>query len=44
MGSTRLASRHFTPVPFITKQTLLADYPTIPVPELAGRRGRAKLY
>jgi hypothetical protein len=41
MGSAKLASRHFTPVPCVTKQTLLADHPTLPVPELAGGRGRA---
>ncbi len=41
MGSTRLASRHFTPVPCVTKQTLLADHPTLSLPEPAGGRGQA---
>jgi hypothetical protein len=40
MGSTRLASRHFVPVARITPQSLLIDYPMLPVPELLGSPGR----
>jgi hypothetical protein len=41
MGSARLAARHFTPVARLTKAALLEEHKTLPVPELAGRRGRA---
>ena len=41
MGSARLAARHFSPVKALTKATLLDEHPTLPVPELAGRPGRA---
>lgn len=41
MGSARLAARHFSALPCVTKPMLLADHPTLPVPELAGGRGRA---
>ncbi|MGA7496841.1 MAG: hypothetical protein WBX00_08945 [Isosphaeraceae bacterium] len=34
MGSARLASRHFTPVPHLSPEVLLRDYPMLPVPEL----------
>ena len=34
MGSARLAARHFTPVPRLSPESLLEDYPTLPVPEL----------
>jgi hypothetical protein len=34
MGSARLAARHFTPVDRITKESLLAEHPVLPVPEL----------
>jgi len=34
MGSARLASRHFTPVPQLSPEVLLRDYPMLPVPEL----------
>ena len=34
MGSARLASRHFTPVPPLSLEVLLRDYPLLPVPEL----------
>jgi hypothetical protein len=34
MGSARLAARHFTPVPRLTVDSLLAAHPTLPVPEL----------
>ncbi len=34
MGSARLASRHFTPVPRFSPELLLRDYPLLPVPEL----------
>jgi hypothetical protein len=39
MGSARLAARHFTPMAPLTKPTLLADHPTLPVPTLACRDG-----
>lgn len=35
MGSARLASRHFSPVPRFTTDGLLREYPPLPVPELA---------
>jgi hypothetical protein len=41
MGSARLAARYFTPVAPLTTQSLLADHPTLPVPELCDRRSRA---
>jgi hypothetical protein len=34
MGSARLASRHFQPVPRLSPEALLTDYPMLPVPEL----------
>jgi len=34
MGSARLASRHFTPVPPLSPEVLLRDYPLLPVPDL----------
>ncbi len=34
MGSTRLASRHFRAIPLFTRESLLRDYPLLPVPEL----------
>ena len=34
MGSARLASRHFAPVPQLSREVLLRDYPMLPVPEL----------
>lgn len=34
MGSARLASRHFTPVPRLSPESLLNDYPLLQVPEL----------
>ena len=37
MGSARLAARHFTPVARLTHDSLLADHPTLPVPELVDR-------
>ncbi len=37
MGSPRLASRHFTPVPQLSPDVLLRDYPKLPVPELLSR-------
>jgi hypothetical protein len=40
MGSARLAARHFQPVPRITPATLLADYPLLPVPQLAAGADR----
>ena len=42
MGSARLAARFFTPVAMITKEGLLHDHPTLPVPELAGGPARLK--
>jgi hypothetical protein len=39
MGSARLAARHFTPMAPLTRPILLADHPTLAVPELAGRGG-----
>jgi hypothetical protein len=39
MGSARLASRHFKPVPPLSLEILLRDYPTLPVPELLPRQG-----
>jgi hypothetical protein len=38
MGSARLASRHFHPIPRFTLESLLRDYPLLPVPDLARRR------
>jgi hypothetical protein len=37
VGSPRLAARHFTPVPRLTSDGLLREYPTLPVPELIQR-------
>jgi hypothetical protein len=37
MGSARLASRFFTPVPLLTREQLLRDHPVLPVPELGDR-------
>jgi hypothetical protein len=34
MGSARLAARHFTPVPRLSSESLLKDYPMLPAPEL----------
>jgi hypothetical protein len=34
MGSARLAARHFVPIPPVTRESLLADYPLLPLPEL----------
>lgn len=34
MGSARLASRHFSPIPRFTTESLLREYPLLPVPEL----------
>jgi hypothetical protein len=39
MGSARLASRHFQPVPRLSPEDLLRDYPMLPVPELLPRQG-----
>jgi hypothetical protein len=39
MGSARIASRHFTPVPRLSAETLLDVYPLLPVPVLAARAG-----
>jgi hypothetical protein len=36
MGSPKLAARHFTPMPLLTKLMLLEDHPVLPVPALAG--------
>ncbi|WP_406695086.1 hypothetical protein V5E97_29020 [Singulisphaera sp. Ch08] len=36
LGSSRLAARFFIPQTQITRDTLLADYPLLPVPELKG--------
>ena len=36
MGSARLAARHFVPRARLTRESLLSDYPLLPVPELAG--------
>lgn len=36
LGSARLAARGFTPVPPLTAQTLLAEFPLLPTPSLAG--------
>jgi hypothetical protein len=33
LGSARLAARHFTPRPRLTREVLLADHPFLPVPE-----------
>jgi hypothetical protein len=42
MGSARLAARHFSPIPLLTKSMLLADHLTIPVPEIAGHSARRR--
>jgi hypothetical protein len=42
MGSTRLASRHFKPVPRLSSETLLNDHPFLPVPELSGGAGAGR--
>lgn len=34
MGSVRLAARHFTPKARLTRESLLNEYPTLPVPSL----------
>lgn len=34
LGSARLAARHFVPREHLTRETLLADYPYLPVPYL----------
>jgi hypothetical protein len=34
VGSARLAARYFSPVPLLTPDSLLGDYPTLPVPQL----------
>jgi hypothetical protein len=34
LGSARLAARHFSPKPQLTREGLLGDYPVLPVPEL----------
>jgi hypothetical protein len=39
IGSARLAARHFTPVPGVSTEALLTEYPPLPVPELKDRRG-----
>jgi hypothetical protein len=36
MGSARLAARHFKPIPRMSPDFLLRDYPMLPVPELCG--------
>ena len=36
MGSTRLASRHFVPQAILSRERLLADYPTLPTPTING--------
>ena len=36
IGSARLAARHFVPEPRLTRESLLADHPLMPVPVLAG--------
>ncbi len=42
MGSPKLAARHFMPMPLVSRPTLLADHPVLPVPEMVrlggGRR------
>jgi hypothetical protein len=35
MGSARLAARHFNPLPLFSRESLLREYPLLPVPELA---------
>lgn len=35
LGSARLAARHFTPKSRLSADTLLTDYPLLPLPELA---------
>lgn len=39
LGSARLAARYFTPVRKVSPETLLCDYPTLPVPELVNGNG-----
>jgi hypothetical protein len=39
MGSAKLAARHFTPMPLVSKPTLLTDHPVLPVPVIAGVGG-----
>lgn len=34
LGSARLAARHFVPRTRLSREGLLADYPTLPIPEL----------
>jgi hypothetical protein len=34
VGSSRIAARHFVPLAWIDKETLLQSHPTLPVPEL----------
>jgi hypothetical protein len=36
LGSSRLAARHFVPRARLTPESLLAQYPVLPVPELRG--------
>jgi hypothetical protein len=39
MGSAKLAARHFTPMPLVSRPMLLADHPVLPVPEIVGPSG-----
>jgi hypothetical protein len=39
MGSPKLAARHFMPMPLVSKPSLLADHPVLPVPEIVGLGG-----
>jgi hypothetical protein len=34
VGSARLAARYFSPVTLLTPESLLGDYPTLPVPQV----------
>ena len=36
IGSARLASRHFVPKPPVSRESLLAEHPALPVPEVVG--------
>jgi hypothetical protein len=36
LGSTRLAAQHFVPQPHLSRDRLLRDHPTLPVPALVG--------
>ena len=41
MGSPRLAARHFTPAPKVTRAQIIRDFPTLPVPQLIDGAGRS---